>query len=209
MNYISKFLGVAVVTLMIATNGLPLSLSIAEDTLGKKANSEETAKHTDTSKAVPAKSAEPYIKNEKRKPVHRIKRRSGLDHSDKARVAETAPGERLSIRQVLELLKTTRNFSGRNLSGLRLVGFDLTKCNLKCADLSNTNLERADLEEANLELADLSGANMKMTDLRVTGLKGARLDRTILDGAIWKDGTVCLRGSIGLCREHNTKFVSK
>ncbi len=122
---------------------------------------------------------------------------------------EPAPGERLSMRQVMELLKTTRNLAGKNLSNLRLIGLDLARCNLKGADLSNANLERANLEEANLELADLSNANMGMVDLRLTGLKGARLDRTILDGAIWPDGTICAKGSVGACRENGVSYASQ
>jgi hypothetical protein len=50
---------------------------------------------------------------------------------------------------------------------------------------------------------------MKMTDLRISGLKGAKLDGAILDGAVWQDGTICARGSIGLCSEHSAQFVSK
>ncbi len=140
-----------------------------------------------------------------------LKRKSMVRRQSVGKTAdpEPAPGERLTMRQVMELLKTTRNFAGKNLSGLRLIGLDLARCNLKGADLSNANLERANLEEANLELADLSNANMRMTDLRITGLKGARLDRTILDGAIWPDGTICAKGSVGACRENGVSYASQ
>jgi len=122
---------------------------------------------------------------------------------------EAVPGARLTIKQVMELLKTTRNFSGKNMSGLQLTGFDLSRCIFKGADLRNANLERANLEEANLELADLDGANMTMTDLRLTGLKGARLERALLDGAFWLDGTICAKGSFGVCREDPPYSPSK
>ena len=108
---------------------------------------------------------------------------------------------RLTMAQVVELLKTTRDFSGRNLSGLRLVGLDLSRCNFRGADLSNGDLERTDLDESVLERADLSGANLRMTDLRLTGMKGARLERAVLDGALWQDGTICAKDSVGSCRE--------
>jgi hypothetical protein len=114
---------------------------------------------------------------------------------------ETLPGEQLTITQVMEILKTTRDLSGKNLSGLQLVGINLGKCNLKGTDLSRANLERADLGESDLERADFTGANLKMSSLRQSNLKGANLERTILDGAIWKDSMVCAKGSIGQCRE--------
>jgi len=143
-----------------------------------------------------------------KKEGHKGKRGEGHNPGPKKEETEAAPGERLTIRQVVVLLKTTRNFSGKNLSGLRLAAFDLSRCNLKGADLSNANLERADLEESILERADLSGANLKMTDLRLTGLKGIKFERATLDGAIWQDGTVCAKGSIGLCRDHPDRFGS-
>ncbi len=153
-------------------------------------------------------SKQPVVEKSSEKVV--LKKKSTVRKQSVGKTAdpEPPPGARLNMRQVMELLKTTRNFSGRNLSGLKLVGLDLTGCNLKGADLSNANLERANLEESNLDLADLSNANMGMTDLRITGMKGARLDRTILDGAIWPDGTVCAKGSVGSCRERTDSFSS-
>jgi hypothetical protein len=113
---------------------------------------------------------------------------------------EPLPGQKLTIKQVMNILKTTRNLSGRNLSGLKLIGVDLSRCNLKGVDLSHANLERADLGESNLERAELAGANLKMVNLRLTGMVGTNLDRAILDGAVWKDGRVCSPGSVGLCK---------
>ena len=114
---------------------------------------------------------------------------------------ETIPGEKLTIKQVLNILKTTRDLSGKNLSGLKLVGINLGKCNLKGIDLKHADLERADLGESDLERADLTDANLKMSNLRQSGMKGAHLERAILDGAIWKDGMVCVPGSVGQCRD--------
>jgi hypothetical protein len=191
-----------------ATEAFPQS-----PTTPAKDNLKETAivpaKPAEKMTAVPTPAEIPDVKNSLVKRGHKNRRVARRHMSaDRAQKAETVPDERLSIRQVMELLKTTRNFAGKNLSGLRLVALDLTKCNLKGADLSNADLERADLGESNLELADLSGANMKMTDLRITGIKGAKLDSAILDGAIWQDGTVCAKSSIGHCREHPDQFGS-
>ncbi|MDD2853565.1 MAG: pentapeptide repeat-containing protein [Desulfuromonadaceae bacterium] len=117
-------------------------------------------------------------------------------------IEEMLPGEKLTIKQVMYILKDTRNFSGKNLSGLKLIGINFGKCNLKGVDLNHANLERADLGESNLERADLTGANMKMSNLRMSGMTAAKLDRAMLDGAIWKDGMVCSSGSVGQCREY-------
>jgi hypothetical protein len=124
-------------------------------------------------------------------------------------IVETLPGEKLTIKQVMTILKTKRDLSGKNLSGLQLVGVNLAKCNLKGIDLSNANLERADLGESDLERADLTGANMKMSNLQLSGMTGAKIERAILDGAIWKDGMVCSAGSVGQCREFPATLVGK
>lgn len=116
-------------------------------------------------------------------------------------VNETLPGEKLTIKQVMNILRTARDLSGKNLSGLQLVGINLSKCNLKGIDLSHANLERADLGESDLERADLTGANLKMSNLRLSGMAGTKIERAVLDGAIWRDGTVCCSGSVGQCRE--------
>ena len=207
MRHLKSYLIIAGIILTTATAAFP-----APPTPAPKDDSKATAcagaKPADKTAAAPIPAEKQEVKKSPAKKAHKIKRAPRHTLADKARIPEAAPGVRLSIRQVMELLKTSRNFAGKNLSGLRLAGFDLTKCNLKGADLSNADLERADLQESNLELADLSGAKMKMTDLRISGLKGAKLDRAVFDGAIWLDGTICAKGSIGLCREHPDKFGS-
>lgn len=130
-----------------------------------------------------------------------IKSKKKSANKTKEPIIETLPGEKLTIKQVMTILKTTRNLSGKNLRGLQLVGLNLAKCNLKGIDLSHANLERADLGESDLERADLTGANLKMANLRLSGMTGAKIDLAILDGAIWKDGMVCSIGSVGQCRE--------
>ncbi len=120
--------------------------------------------------------------------------------NDKTKI-ETLPGEKLTVKQVLVLLKTKRDLSGKNLSGLQLVGINLGNCDLKGIDLSYANLQRADLSDSNLERADLTGANLRMSSLRQSGMTGAKIERAIFDGAIWKDGSICPAGSIGQCPE--------
>lgn len=94
------------------------------------------------------------------------------------------------------------------MSGLQLVGMDLSKSNLKGSDLSHANLERADLGEANLDRANLTGANLKMVNLRLSGIPAANLDMAILDGAIWTDGKICAKASYGACRDSFQPFIT-
>jgi len=143
-------------------------------------------------------SAEAVVKENKKAAKNR--KNSSTKKTGKS-ISESLPGEKLTIKQVMEILKTTRDLSGKNLSGLQLVGINLSKCSLKGIDLNHANLERADLGESDLERADLTGANLKMSNLRLSGMTGAVVERAILDGAIWKDGMVCATGSIGQCRE--------
>ena len=208
-----RFIGLINITgaiLMMATATLPTSFAFAADSGEKKGSADLSAKPADKTKATPVKGEAPDVKKSAKTEKAEVHKRGKVVRLKPAayqtREKEAEPGERLTIKQVMELLKTTRNLSGKNLCGLRLIGLDLSKCNFKGADLSNANLERADLGEAILERANLSGANMKMTDLRVTGLKGARLERAVLDGAIWQDGTICAKGSIGSCRENPDRF---
>lgn len=112
-----------------------------------------------------------------------------------------SPGEKLTINQVMDALNTTRDLSGKNLSGMQLVGINLSKCNLKGSDLSHANLERADLGESSLERVNFNGANLKMANLRLAGLTAVNMELAILDGAIWLDGRVCAKGSYGQCNE--------
>jgi hypothetical protein len=203
---------VAGLILVTATIHFSLTAVFASEPGDKKAGSALSVVPAEKGGAAPVKGEDPKAKESADTGKMKVgKNRKGAGHksANRTREAEPLPGARLNIKQVMQVLKTTRDFSGKNLSGLRLVGFDFSRCRFKGADLSNANLERALLEEAILELADLSGANMKMTDLRVTGLKGARMDRAILDGAIGQDGIICAKNSIGFCREQSDRFGSE
>src|ERR1039457_5639967 len=118
-------------------------------------------------------------------------------------VYEPKPGEKLTFKQVSEILKTTRNLAGKNLSGLNLIGVDLSGCSLKGADMRGTILERADISGSNLDRADLTGANLKMTSFFESSLTSARLEQAVLDGAIWIDKSICAKGSIGECLKNS------
>jgi len=122
-----------------------------------------------------------------------------------AAMSEPKPGEKLSFKQISEILKTTRNLDGRNLSGLNLVGLDLSDCSLKGADMRGSNLERANMMGSNLERADMTGANLKMASFYQSALTAAKLDQAVLDGAIWVDKSICAKDSIGECLKIGSK----
>lgn len=117
------------------------------------------------------------------------------------------------------------NFIGLNAENLELMSSVLTDAKLNEAKLLGTNLSdsdmayveiiQGDLSYANLEGVRLIGANLKHSDLRYANLKsadlsyadlshsllaGANIENARFDSAIWVDGQVCAKGSIGACR---------
>lgn len=66
---------------------------------------------------------------------------------------------------------------------------DLYKANLDNLNLTNANLQGANLKRAKFRGATLYGAN----------LTGANTMGTNFEGAMWIDGTICQKGSIGYC----------
>ena len=187
------------------TAGLIVALSTASVTVSPTiaADNPHQAEDTITVTASLPEAASTKLSDPKKKKVVKRKKKRIKTTSKKTRNSNTIAtrDEKLSISQVMETLKTSRNLSGKNLSGLQLVGIDLSKCNLKGSDLSHANLERADLEEARLERVNLSGANLKMANLRFAGIPAANLELAIFDGAIWLDGRICAKGSSGQCRD--------
>ena len=133
--------------------------------------------------------------------VKRKKNRKKMAKKTDEATAEMSSSQKLTVKQVNDILKSSKDFSGKNLSGLQLVGSNLSKCNLKGVDLSQANLERADLGGSDLERANLTGANLKMASFWLSSMKGVNLERAILDGAVWKDGSICRAGSVGQCLE--------
>jgi hypothetical protein len=94
---------------------------------------------------------------------------------------------------------------GADLAGARLVGADLSYGSLGTADLAGADLTGARLVGTGLGGADLRGANLTRSDLSYANLRGARLAGARLTGAnldqaIWVDGRICVRGSVGECR---------
>jgi Pentapeptide repeats (8 copies) len=130
---------------------------------------------------------------------------AAVPEKKKSTQREPKPGEKLTYKQLSEILSSSRNLAGRNLSGLNLVGVDLSFSSLQGADMRNTNLERANMMGADLERADLTGANLKMASFYQSAITAAKLDNAVLDGAIWIDKSVCAKGSTGECLKKEKK----
>ncbi|MDY0873130.1 pentapeptide repeat-containing protein [Dongia rigui] len=84
------------------------------------------------------------------------------------------------------------DFTGRNMSGLKLPRLDLSMANLSGCDFSGTDLSESKLQGANLAGSNLAGANLKDADLSGAdlsdaNLKGSNLSGANLDGAdLWR-----------------------
>lgn len=87
------------------------------------------------------------------------------------------------------------NFSGSDMAYAEIIASDLSYADLEGARLVGANLSKTDLRYANLKNADLSYA-----DLTGALLAGANLNNVQLSNAIWVDGQVCKKGSVGSCQ---------
>jgi uncharacterized protein YjbI with pentapeptide repeats len=99
------------------------------------------------------------------------------------------------VPEDVESLKATRKCAGCDLGKADLRGMDLAGANLEGANLLGANLEGANLEGANLEDASCEKANLNKARLGGIKLEGANLDE-----AVWSDGRVCQKGSVGSCK---------
>jgi uncharacterized protein YjbI with pentapeptide repeats len=92
------------------------------------------------------------------------------------------------IQANLYKLKSTKSCSGCDLTGGKLVGFNLRNAKLNgFANLSNVDLTEADLSGAELTGAKLTDANLTGSNLTGANLTGANLTDAKLDGVILTD----------------------
>ena len=94
-----------------------------------------------------------------------------------------------------EIDLSSKDMSGRNLTGMILIGADLSDTNLVSADLSgkylvDTILTGADLSNSNLTGADLSGKDLTGMILRGAGLTDVDLTGTVLIGVDLSDANL-------------------
>lgn len=100
---------------------------------------------------------------------------------------ESAKPKTLTRKEAIEILQSTRDFSGVDLRKANLTKLDFANCTFAGANLSyvnfkDSNLEGCDFSEsslwnANLEGANLTRANLEDADLDYTKLRGAVLYR--------------------------------
>lgn len=91
------------------------------------------------------------------------------------------------------------DFSAARLDGADLSYSELAVARLRDASLNEAVLMGASLRGADLTGAQLVGARLSYADLLGADLTGANLSAALLDNAIWTDGRVCARGSVGRC----------
>jgi hypothetical protein len=127
-----------------------------------------------------------------------------VDLKEKAEIeAAEMAAKRRNLRQLLDILRAHHDwlrglggeradFTGRNLSGLKLPRLDLSMANLAGCDFSGADLSESKLQGANLAGVNLAGANLKDADLSGADLsdanmKAANLSGANLDGAdLWR-----------------------
>lgn len=94
------------------------------------------------------------------------------------------------------------NLAGAELPEADLAYADLTAADLTLADLAGSRLVGANLRMAGLRHARLTGADLRFADLSGASVAGADLSGARLASAIWVDGRVCDRRSVGMCLRH-------
>lgn len=93
------------------------------------------------------------------------------------------------------------NLSGAELHQVTMLGANMRSADLAGADLSGANLGYAILQNTDLSNVNFSDADLSNADLQGATLKTANLTGAILDQAIWLDGSICAKGSVGKCNK--------
>jgi len=94
---------------------------------------------------------------------------------------------------------TTSNLESANLRGADMAYVDLSRSNLVGADMNSASLKGANLVSANLQGASLVNADLSFANLTDADLRSTNLSGTILNKAIWIDGSVCAEDAVGRC----------
>ena len=110
-------------------------------------------------------------------------------------------GAQLSGADIAYTSLVGANLSGTELHQATMLGTNMRNADLAGANLSGANLSYAILQKADLNNVNLTDANLSNADLEGAKLKTAKLKGAILDQAIWIDGRICAKGSIGKCNK--------
>jgi len=108
-----------------------------------------------------------------------------------------------------EAILDDASLKSSNLQRAQMAGASARRADLSYADLSGASLVGAQLEGAalagaTLRNADLTATDFRRTDLRFADFTGAKLSATLFEGAdlsnaLWIDGSICAKPSIGAC----------
>lgn len=103
-----------------------------------------------------------------------------------------------------QTLMRNTNLQGAIWSDLNLSAADLAYSNLGLSQMDRVVLDGADLRGADLSFATLNQVSFKGAQLTHANLTGARweqvnIEGADLSGALWRDGSICLPGSVGHC----------
>lgn len=101
-----------------------------------------------------------------------------LDGEDAASKPKT-----LTRKEAIDILQTTRNFSGLDFRKANLAKLDFSGCDFSASNLSYTNFKDSNLETCNFSNASLWNANLEGANLTRANLEDADLDYTKLRGA--------------------------
>lgn len=129
--------------------------------------------------------------------------------------APAEENEPLTVERVKQILSSTKDFSGKNLTRVELSGFKLnginfseanlekakftgadltgpvfTKANLKDAHLMDAILRNADFTDANVDCTSLDRSDLTGAKFVGANLHTARLDAAVLDGDDFRDANL-------------------
>lgn len=111
-----------------------------------------------------------------------------------------AENQNLESAILTDAILNESNLLGANLSGSDMAYAEITESDLSYANLENVRLIGANLKHSDLRYANLKNADLSYADLSNALLAGANTNNTKFDNAIWIDGQICKKGSIGFCK---------
>jgi uncharacterized protein YjbI with pentapeptide repeats len=98
-------------------------------------------------------------------------------------IGEIAKPKTLTRKEAIDILQTTRNFSGLDFRKSNLAKLDFSNCNFEASNLSYANFKDSNLEGCNFANSSLWNANLEGVNLTRANLEDADLDYTKLRGA--------------------------
>lgn len=124
----------------------------------------------------------------------------GVDWHNCTFIKLNAENQVLASAILTDAILNESNLLGANLSGADMAYAEITESDLSYTNLEGVRLIGANLNHSDLRYANLKDADLSYADLSNTLLAGANMTNTKFDNAIWTDGTLCKKGSIGSCQ---------